>query len=346
MRWPPGSMLLSDSPGKRGDDTSPHLGVPVSPTVIESNTSAALAGADVCRACGHDRLSLRFRVAGDPGEEGLIPTTDSYGVAMSDIVRCERCGHMQLAEMPADAVLAAAYEEAESVDYVEEEIGQRETARAILDAIERHRGPGRIADLGCWVGFLLSEAEGRGWEAVGVEPSEFASGYARDRLGLDVRTAGLFDGDLDEGSVDAVFMGDVIEHIPAADAAVDRARWLLRDGGVLVLALPDAGSRLARTMGRRWWSVLPTHVHYFTRHSITTMLERRGFDALEITTAPKTFSVGYYLNRLGGYGAALGRGLARAATSAGLDKRLWTPDFGDRMLVIARPRANPVSSTQ
>ncbi|MBA2349063.1 MAG: class I SAM-dependent methyltransferase, partial [Solirubrobacterales bacterium] len=195
---------------------------------------------------------------------------------------------MQLGRMPAEAELESAYAEAASEDYVDEEAGQRETARRALARIEAVRGGrrGRLLDLGCWVGFLLSEAEARGWQATGVEPSAFASTYARDRLGLDVRTEGLFSADLPEGSFDAVVLGDVLEHLPDPAAALDRIAALLADGGVLWMALPDAGSRLARGMGARWWSVIPTHVQYFTRRSIATLLERRGYSVLEISTAP------------------------------------------------------------
>src|SRR5688572_1651664 len=192
-----------------------------------------------------------MRVQGAVGEQGLVPTTDRYGVAISDIARCEFCGHMQLERMPSEAELADAYRVAESGDYIEEERGQRATARRVLAAIERHQQPGRLADLGCWVGFFVSEADRRGWAATGVEPSEFASDYARRELGLDVRTAGLFDAELEESSFDAVFMGDVIEHVPESDEALKRVRTLLGPDGVLAMALPDAGSRVARLLGRR-----------------------------------------------------------------------------------------------
>jgi SAM-dependent methyltransferase len=279
-----------------------------------------------------------MRVAGEAGAEGLIPTTDRFGTALSDIVRCRDCGHMQLREFPAEGVLAEAYSEAESEDYVEEEAGQRETARRLLARIERHATPGPFLDLGCWVGFMLDEARRRGWEPLGVEPSGFASGFARDRLGLDVRTEELMSADLPQGRFAAVFMGDVIEHLPDAPAAVDRVRSLLAPGGVFALALPDAGSRLARAMGRRWWSVIPTHVQYFTRGSLATLLDRQGMEVLEVGTAPKAFTVRYYLERIGGYAPRVSGALVTGASSAGLADRIWAPDFRDRMLVIARPR--------
>ena len=270
------------------------------------------------------------------GEAGLIPTTDRYGTALADIVRCAACGHMQLERFPAAAELAEAYGEAASDDYVGEESGQRATARWVLERIERYAEPGALLDLGCWVGFFLSEAERRGWRGRGIEPSEFASAYARERLGLDVATAGVFDAELPAEHFRAVFMGDVIEHLPNAGAALDRIAATLQPGGVVGLALPDAGSRLARAMGARWWSVLPTHVHYFTRDSLALLLRRHGFTPLYVTTAPKAFTARYYLDRIAGYDRRLAGALVAAAERVGLAERLWAPDFRDRMLFIAR----------
>ena len=290
-----------------------------------------------CSACGSDSLAPHLRVRGSAGPQGLIPTTDAYGTALGDIVRCGECGHMQLDVFPTDSQLLRLYEDAASGDYVEEEAGQRLTARRGLERIERWvPGRGRLLDLGCWVGFLLAEAGSRGWEGVGVEPSGFAAGYARSRLGLDVRQEDLFTASLPAGAFDAVVLGDVIEHLVDPAAALDRVAELLAPGGVVYLALPDAGSALARRMGARWWSVIPTHVQYFTRASLFRLLRRRGFEPLWAGTDPKTFTVRYYLDRIGGYSPALAGALVRAASAAGVADRPWAPDFRDRMAVVAR----------
>lgn len=295
---------------------------------------------DTCAACGARGLRPHLKVAGDAGPQGLIPTTDRYGSALSDIVRCTRCGHMQLERMPSDAELGEAYGEAASGDYVEEAAGQRETARRALERIERHvgAGPGErgIVDLGCWVGFLLAEARDRGWRTLGVEPSEFASRHAREEHGLDVLTADLLTAPVPEGEWNAVVLGDVIEHLPRPGDALDRIARILKPGGVVYMALPDAGSRLARAMGARWWSVLPTHVQYFTRASMETLLRRQGWEPLVVSTAPKAFSVRYYLDRIGGYSRPLANGLVAGAQAAGVADRMWAPDFRDRMAVVAR----------
>lgn len=292
---------------------------------------------EVCAACGSRSLVPHRKVKGETGAEGLAPTNKQFGTALGDIVRCTVCTHQQLDRFPDDEELAAAYEDAASDAYVEEEAGQRASFAAVLERVEGHVPKGRILDIGCWVGFLLAEARDRGWrETVGVEPSAFAQEYAVERLGLDVRKEDLLDADLPLGHFDAVCMGDVLEHLTDTDKALARMRDLLAPSGVLVLAVPDAGSRIAKVLGKRWWSVIPTHIHYFTEQSLTTMLGRAGFEVVETATDPKSFTIEYYLDKGSGYLPGVSRALVRVARKLNVAHRMWTPDFRDRLLVIAR----------
>ena len=293
---------------------------------------------EVCAACGGGPLSMKLRVGRELDRQGLIPTTDSFGHALDDIVECGTCGHRQLAHMPSEIKLLALYVGARADHYVEEQEGQLATAHLTLDHIERHAKVGRILDLGCWVGFLLVAARERGWATLGVEPSEFAAAYARETHKLDIVQDDLLSAPLEAGSFDAIMLGDVIEHLADPLAALQHIATLLAPRGVLYMALPDSGSRLARLMGKRWWSVIPTHVQYFSRASMRILLGRAGYDTVDIHTAPKTFSVDYYLWRIGGYSPPLSEKLRAGARWIGIADRLWTPDFRDRMGVIATVR--------
>src|SRR3954452_14806623 len=106
-----------------------------------------MSTAGTCVVCGAAALRPHLRVAGRAGPEGLIPTTKEFGVALADIARCESCGHMQLDPLPGEDELGRAYGEAAPDDYVDEERGQRATAAALLERIERHVRPGRILDV-------------------------------------------------------------------------------------------------------------------------------------------------------------------------------------------------------
>jgi hypothetical protein len=68
---------------------------------------------------------------------------------------------------------------------------------------------------------------------------------------------------------------------------------------------------------------------------------------LEIGSAPKAFTVRYYLERVGGYSPALASVLVRGARAVRLADRMWAPDFRDRMAVIARaPGPGPDSESE
>ena len=67
-----------------------------------------------------------------------------------------------------------------------------------------------------------------------------------------------------------------------------------------------------------------------------TLLRRRNFEPLWSGTAPKAFTVRYYLERIGGYSRPAAGALAGAASALGLADRMWAPDFRDRMAVVAR----------
>ena len=109
---------------------------------------------------------------------------------------------------------------------------------------------------------------------------------------------------------------------------------------MIALELPDAGSRVARLLGPRWWSVIPTHVHYFTRESAATMLRRNGFEPLYVATDPKSFTVRYYLDKGGGYLPGVSQALIAGAEALGVaeqhvDPRLPRPHAADRPPPVA-----------
>ena len=211
---------------------------------------------------------------------------------------------------------------------------------------ERRAGAGRIVSsllLITVITVIFSVGTGYQHSTFGLYVTAFvlsAIAIVLLRSSYEVVTADLFSADLERASFDAIVLGDVIEHLISPADALVRIRALLAPGGVVWLAVPDAGSAVARVLGKRWWSVIPTHVQYFTRGSLATLLARCGFDQREVSTAPKAFTVGYYVERVGGYSPAAGRVLARAATTAGIAERMWAPDFRDRMAVVARVKSS------
>jgi SAM-dependent methyltransferase len=235
---------------------------------------------------------------------------------------------------PRAADVSEAYRVAADEVSIREEPGQVETARRDLQRIEQIVPPGRMLDVGCWTGSFLVAAQERGWDPVGIEPSTWASERARVR-GVDVHVGELSDHPFQHGSFRLVAMRDVIEHLTDPGDALAAVTSLLEQGGAVFVTTPDAGSVIARLLGRRWWSVLPMHVQYFTRSSLERLLHAHGLRVRSMTTHPKVFSARYYAERLGGYSEWVESAAEGIVRAVGRAESLVAPDFRDRMAVIA-----------
>ena len=292
-----------------------------------------------CPVCRKHSGRLHWRVSGGSGECGVAaaafrPSSDTYGRTAASVVRCTGCGHGSLARLPDARDVDTAYAEAADPVSLREEPGQIETARRSLQRLEQIVSPGTLADVGCWTGSFMVAARERGWEAWGVDPSRWAVERAREK-GLRVWQGGLHDGSLAERSYRLVVMCDVLEHLADPGEAIRTLAGLLEPGGALYLTVPDAGSVPARLLGRRWWSVLPMHLQYFTRRSVRGVLEASGFTVRSVRTHAKVFSARYYAERLGGYNRHLERLAGNVLERTGQDRRLVGPNFLDRMEVVA-----------
>jgi len=292
-----------------------------------------------CPVCRGRNATSRWPVPVGGVEAGVAaaafrPSADRYGRTVGTVVRCRDCTHGSLATVPDGGAIEEAYADAADPVSVREELGQVETARRTIRRIERLARPAELADIGCWTGSLLVAALESGWDACGVDPSRWAVKRAQER-GLRVWEGDFRDPLLASHRYRAVAMCDVLEHLPDPDAAVRAISNLVEPGGVLYLTVPDAGSAVARLLGRRWWSILPMHLQYFTRASIKRLLLERGFTVRDVSSHTKLFSARYYAERVGGYSSLLERSITSALDASGLASRLVSPNFHDRMEVIA-----------
>jgi SAM-dependent methyltransferase len=265
----------------------------------------------------------------------FVPSSARYGQTAAAVVRCTACGHGSLSATPPAAAVDEAYVDAADPVSRREETGQVATADRDLATVERWVHPGRLLDIGCWTGSFLVAAARRGWEAEGIEPSEWARGVAVER-GCAVEAGTLEDHALAAGAYRAVVACDVLEHLLDPGPAVTQIVAALEPGGVFFLTVPDAGSRLARAMGRRWWSVLPMHVQYYSRPSMARLLRDHGLTVVHTASHAKIFSTQYYAERVDSFVPVVGKLAVRAARG---NTRLIGPDFRDRMAIVARKPA-------
>jgi SAM-dependent methyltransferase len=150
--------------------------------------------------------------------------------------------------------------------------------------IQRFKPAGRVLEIGSSLGYMLVVLNAAGFEGEGIEPSEFAVNYARQR-GLKV-TEGYFEsGVYPKVSFDVVIANHVLEHIPDPAPFLIEIREVLKESGVFVVGLPNFGSVEAQLFKSRWRFLMPEqHYFQFDPSTLASVLTKNGFDILELKT--------------------------------------------------------------
>jgi 2-polyprenyl-3-methyl-5-hydroxy-6-metoxy-1,4-benzoquinol methylase len=141
---------------------------------------------------------------------------------------------------------------------------------------------GCALEIGCNAGYLLTALQDLGWTVYGLDTNRGVAAFAAER-GIKVANQTLREADFKGQSFDLIIMSHVLEHIPDARSALEKAFKLLKPGGFVFVAVPNYGSRLMRAIhGKRWYGFIPgQHIWYFTKNSLNRTLEAQGFELVK-----------------------------------------------------------------
>jgi SAM-dependent methyltransferase len=145
--------------------------------------------------------------------------------------------------------------------------------------------PGRLLDVGCGRGDLGAGFVRRGWSVVGVDPSAQACEVARKR-GVQVRVGTLASLEIETDAYDVVVFRHSLEHVADPLGDLRRVRGALRDGGLLIVSVPNFGSWQRERLGGHWFMLdLPRHRFHFNASALETMLVRARFQSVQTMTS-------------------------------------------------------------
>jgi len=197
------------------------------------------------------------------------------------------CGSLQLWPLPGQEMNLAFESEEAAASMVETDLVRREYLLRRLNQLPRRDG-GRLLDVGCATGRVMTLAAERGWNVAGIEMSEALAQKARlANPGVSVLVGDILKLDLSElGKFEAVVALDVIEHVLDPGEFLRRLRDLLKPGGMLLLQTPNAQSLRSRVQGLHWNMRIPEyHFHLFSPMGLRRLLEINGFTLTSLSTA-------------------------------------------------------------
>ncbi len=143
---------------------------------------------------------------------------------------------------------------------------------------------GKLLEIGCAKGFFLKIARDNGWETQGIDISDYACKYARERFGLNVIEGTLEDIDLPEKCFDLITLWDTVEHFRDPQKALGKIKRLLKDDGMLVIETPNINSVFFKLYRRYWLGFNPFHLYYFSPRTLGSMLSKLGFSIVNSDT--------------------------------------------------------------
>lgn len=204
------------------------------------------------------------------------------------VVRCNKCGLIYINPRPTKDELVIAV----SGDFYRQHFippafdahDNYRTHKTLLRELKNYSRINRLLDVGCASGLFLAAAKEEGWEVKGVDISEPAVSYGRDKLGLDI-----FLGDLEEASYpdehfDVIICRDTIEHIQNPYGLLKEANRILRNEGLIFISTPNFNSLTRLFLKEKWSIIIPGHLYYFSRKTAEQMLKKSGFEVKKILT--------------------------------------------------------------
>lgn len=199
------------------------------------------------------------------------------------MVRCSSCRFIYLNPRPTNEALLRFYQDylPEGESSVEAWQKMMESIfKRIADLIGQYKKRGKLLDVGAGFGFFLSEMKKRGWDVSGVEISQKAIDYARDVMGIHIRSGPLEKVGFPEREFDVVSGFYVIEHLPRPMEFLKECYRILKPGGLLLLRYPHTTpiKCLLGFLGiKNKLYDLPAHLSDFSPGMIQQILEKVGF---------------------------------------------------------------------
>jgi hypothetical protein len=138
--------------------------------------------------------------------------------------------------------------------------------------------------------------EGHFAQSEGIDIAENAVEYAKNILGLKAHH-GNFLKFTPDFSPNVICMWDVIEHLKNPREILERANQISAPNGYILITTGDIKSLNARIRGPKWRLIHPpTHLHYFSKKSITKILHDTGYENVQISFPAVWRSLGSILH--------------------------------------------------
>lgn len=239
-------------------------------------TNREIIPCPLCNAKEFSTLYKPWNIVNDPGA--------LYGAASGlrgtqEIVRCNSCDLIYENPRYSKELILKGYEQSlEGAHDSQYPMRVRSFLNSLKSLKDKIPKPGsRILDIGTAGGGFIDAATQYGYDAYGLEPSQFLVDQACSR-GLKVRQGTIDTNPFSNEQFDMITLWDVIEHLTDPLEDLRKIHKLLIPGGILLINYPDIGTWAGKLFGKKFWWILSVHLVHFDQRSIREICKQSGFE--------------------------------------------------------------------
>ncbi|MBI3584136.1 MAG: methyltransferase domain-containing protein [Nitrospinae bacterium] len=157
-----------------------------------------------------------------------------------------------------------------------------------------------LLDVGCGNGVFMKEAQKLGYKVVGIDFDKENIRIAREQFGLNevfsITLENLIDS-YPNKKFDVITFFEVLEHMDSPNNFIKLIKTGLKPGGYIALSVPNR-ERFLDPLGDGDYP--PNHLTRWNASSISSFLEKRGFEIIKVTTKKLTTDdlIGYIKTKI------------------------------------------------
>lgn len=141
-----------------------------------------------------------------------------------------------------------------------------------------YRGEGKLLDFGCGNGRYLAELREYGWQVFGMDASEQAARFGKEKYDLDIAVGQMPDQDFPPNYFDVVTLWHSLEHLHRPIEVLESIHRVLKPDGLLVVGVPNIGGLVPQWFRECWFGLdPPRHLSFFSERTLEEVLMKTGF---------------------------------------------------------------------
>ena len=220
-------------------------------------------------------------------------TKSSEKIDNDTLLTCNGCSfvtaNLNMSEESLKAIYTENYFKGEEyADYLrDKDVLQKNFSKRIDFALSKFGSSkiNNVLEIGAAYGFFAEALTKRlsGINFIGLDIAEEAIKYGKTELKQNLKAEDYLKFPSPEKKYSDVFMWDVIEHLPTPELVIAKAAAETESGGRIYITTGDIDTFIPKMKKEKWRMIHPpSHLHYFSKKTISKLLEKNGYEVLHV----------------------------------------------------------------